>query len=186
VSLHVTRSVFAVTVVTIAPFLFSAGAMAKPAKKKGPQIVAHLDRQGVQATQLTLRSKDDRTYLYMYEPSGDVLVTVDVTRPENPVVVSLVRNAGHLETNRIGSIAMVRSSDRAQAAASAEQKTSFLDVSDPANPQPIPELDGATGMATDTMRGYLFVANKTGLWVIHDDNLVDPGVKAWYDFANAR
>jgi hypothetical protein len=30
----------------------------------------------------------------------------------------------------------------------------------------------------------LFVSNSSGLWIMHDESLVDPSVKAWLDFTS--
>ena len=65
------------------------------------------------------------------------------------------------------------------------RKLQVMDVSDPENPHRIPELQDIASYAVDRVRGLLFVSNAQGLWILHDDGLVDPTVKMWEDFTKA-
>jgi len=186
VSLRVTRVVLALAGIAAAGLVLSTSVVSASASpRKDPEIIAHLPDQGVNGTQLTVRSKGSRTYLDIYEPGNDASTTIDVTKANKPVLLRRKANAGGVETQRVGAIAVVQKVDRTEDSGGASATTKFMDVSDSEHPRPIPQLDGATGMAVDKLRGYMYVANDKGLWVIRDESLVDPGVRAWYDFANA-
>ncbi len=143
-------------------------------KKAGPvvQIVNHLSQQGVSASRMYLHVGLRRRLLYVLGNDRSNLTVIDVTDPAKAHAVS--------EPARMPAETLTLAQDAGSSAGS-----QFVDLSNPENPKALPELAGATSVATDRERGMLYVSNAQGLWIVHDRRLEDPSVEAWEQFASA-
>lgn len=167
------------------------GSPARPASKpagkgEGVRVVGHLAGVGVRATSMTLRGRLGRRYLYVAEREGRGIAVVDVTRPAKANVVRELAGGGE-GAARLESLggALAVTGQEAGESREAGEGTRFLDLTDPGQPRELKELEGATAIARDTERGLVYVSNGTGIWIVEDDAMVDPGVKAWNEFASA-
>lgn len=165
------------------------GALAakKAGVKAGPEIVAHLPAEAIEASQMSLRTEQGWDFLYIQTSTDGATTVLNVSRPGKPVVVRKTSTPQTVLKPLGGSLAFAEDAPAKTAApSSTPHRMRCMDVSDPANPHSIPELDGVTSYAVDRVRGLLYLSNASGLWIVHEDGLVDHSVKMWEDFVKAQ
>ena len=151
----------------------------------GPRIVAHIATDGALAKKITFDDTLRKRFIYVEDAQGN-RTRIDVTRMDRPRVENHLPPSAAENIQIVGGSIGMTDSTTPQPPPQATPPVSlgrhFYDMSDRANPRLIQELEGATAVAIDRDRGLLYVSNNTGLWIVFDDNLIDPSVKAWNDW----
>jgi hypothetical protein len=134
-------------------------------------VIAHLPLEGASMNQIFLREQGDTHYLYLWKASNDGLAIVDVTKPNQPIILKRVawpneRSTGKLQL--VGDrLALAETPDTAKTETVSQTGTlTLIDLSDPANPRTIQSFSGVTGSLVDDARNLVYITNNEGLWIL--------------------
>jgi hypothetical protein len=144
------------------------------------QLLAELPLNDMKVNQMFLQQRDDKVYLYLYQPVEDVYALVDVTKPEKPILVNRSAVKGTWAT-----FGMERpltnvpggpeyppepSSAKAAVAQLPTGTINFWDTTNPKNPKMVETFNGVTSMYSDTARKLVYLVNGDGLWIVRHRN----------------
>lgn len=138
------------------------------------EVVAKLELSGSPVTNMVLVEKGRKQYLYIGRDAAAGLCIVDVTNARKARLVgraaSAVSPATESKVSFDDTQAMILiAPDRPAApqnAGPATHAVAILDVRDPSNPAVVRAFQGVTSIATDNVRGLLYVADGDGLWIL--------------------
>ena len=177
------------TIVTLTSTLPVASARdkAKPQgateKKNQDQIdiLANLPVSGGPITRFTMTRHQSRSYLYV-EHASHHLTLLDVTDAQHPTVLAnLEAPASGAVLVAEGDAALISSDEAAAAPAAIKPKTmSIVSFADPAHPQTVRQFEKVTCTAVDDPRGLVYVANDSGLWILHRNPAEDRELQERY------
>jgi hypothetical protein len=162
---------------TLAAFSSFARSKSKIAPKDSFDFVAHLALTGGAVTSLVTTSHFGRNYLYAESLSSHTVTLFDVTDFARPKVLSRMNSSDSVLT--AAGDAVLVSSD-SSAAVPGLKKISIIDVSDKSKPKIVREFAGVTSMTADAPRGLVFLANADGLWILHQNQPIDPEIQERY------
>jgi hypothetical protein len=188
--------VFAFLVVSA---LIASNALAEP-KSEPPvrptqkvTVIAHLPLPGTPVSQVLLRQKGSKEYLYIQQTEKEGFTIVDVTQPEHPSVVknvTLADKSGEEKLEMVGNgvvlaetpdsssagstmheLAPAKSQAGSGAAVPSTESIRVLDLSDPKNPRTLQTFNGVTKVLAEDDRNLIYITNGDGLWVLrHNPN----------------
>ena len=162
-------------VMVLAPTVLAKDNKNKLANTSGARVVTHLPLEGAAARQMFLQSQDDRQYLYIDQGAEQGYTIVDVTRPNQPVVVKRVQG-GKLQAVGTGIVVTETPEGTPSAPHTPQTRTvKVMDTSDPANPRTIQTFTGVTSVVQDGARNLVYLANDDGLWIVsHPPQRLEP------------
>jgi hypothetical protein len=141
------------------------------------RVIAHLalPLQEAPGSEMLLQTKGDKYYLYVQKASKQGFTVIDVTKAQNPTLVSRTApsndaTAGNLEL--VGpdvGLAEVPDKSSKGVIRSADKPTEtvkVLDLSDPAHPKVLQTFNGVTAVLLDNDRGLIYLTNNEGLWIL--------------------
>jgi hypothetical protein len=146
------------------------------------KVIAHLSLEGGSGTQMLMRSKDDKKYLYVQKASKDGFTIVDVTTPQRPTIVKASAAASSATAGKLemagSDVALAVVPDRNAKGVlhntdNPTQTVNILDMSDPTHPKVIQTFKHVSSILQDPGRGLIFLANNDGLWIL---NYPKPGM----------
>jgi hypothetical protein len=172
----------------------SSGALAKDKKVKAApaapkdeiEVVGHIPLAGGPIARFSSTQHYSSYYLYA-EHDGTANVTlIDVTKPSQPSVLADVPYAPDGRSQSLlvvaGTAALVNSEPGVNAASSAAPQTlRIMDFSDPQHPKVAREFTGVTAIGRNDPRGFIFVANSDGIWILKQHLAEDPEVEKAYE-----
>jgi hypothetical protein len=172
-----------------------AGSRVAEAKKakappKDPQdtieVVGHIPSVDGPVTHFVVTKHYNKSYLYVEHEGGRNVTLVDISKVQQPLVLSDVSYPSGGGSENLfavaGTAALITESPTAPAAtaAPATQTVRIMDLSDPTHPSVAREFTGVTAMTRDDQRGLIFVANNDGVWILHQELALDPQMlKEW-------
>ena len=157
------------------------------AKSKTPEriaVIAHLTLPGTSVSQMLLQQRGGKQYLSIQQASKPGLIVVDVTKADQPGVVSDVAvSASSEKLEMIGSgLALSESPENSpgsmrhalvpakgqgtQGNGQTTESVRVLDLSDPKNPKTLQTFAGVTSVLADDRRQLIYIANGEGLWIL--------------------
>lgn len=153
----------------------------KPQPQDSIEVVAKLPLTAGPVRKFLVTDHFSSHYLYAEHNPGGSLTLVDVTRPDNPLVLAEVPYPQASSGNVMavsGTAALVTTGSTAPAPA--PETVRVLDFSDPRNPKLVREFVGVTAIERDERRSLIFLANAEGIWILHQSRAVDPEVEKAY------
>jgi hypothetical protein len=163
-------------------------AVAKDKKQKDPpkdqiQVVGHVQLSGAPVRRFLLTDHYSSVYLYAERDGGKNVTLIDVTKATKPSVIADLANAGGDSENLtlVAGTAALVSGTPVASPASAPQTLRIMDFSDPKNPKIAREFAGVTAMSRDERRGFVFIADADGIWILQQHLATDPEVEKAYD-----
>ncbi|MGA7918633.1 MAG: hypothetical protein WCA38_03105 [Candidatus Acidiferrales bacterium] len=142
---------------------------AKPALPPA-SVVAHLTLNAAAVSQLELQQHGNKQYLYVEQASKEGLAIVDVTKPDQPILIKSDAWPNQASTGKLqlvsGQLALAEASGTATAETISTETLKVLDLSDPANPRTILTFSGVTSTLADDARSLVYITNSDGLWIL--------------------
>ncbi len=124
-------------------------------------------------------------YLYIEHQSGNTVTLLDVTRPEEPVVLAnipLPSGSGSASLLAVAGTSGLITDEQSPAQPESRSLTMrIMDFSNPKDPKVAREFTGVTAIQQDDQRGLMFVAASDGLWILHEHPATDPEIERAYD-----
>jgi hypothetical protein len=156
--------------VAISPGASAKHRAAKPALEPAA-VIAHLPLTGASVSQLVLQQYGSKQFLYVEQASKEGFAIVDVTKPDQPIVVRSESWPNEASTGRLqmvgGRLGLAEAAETAAAETVSRSETlKVLDLSDPANPRTILTFSGVTSTLTDDARNLVYITNSEGLWIL--------------------
>ena len=156
-------------------------ALAHPAfaKEKEPKpanvpatVVAHAALPSDPGSQMTLKRKGRKQYLYIQQASKQGFMIVDVSKANEPVLLKETASAAQATSGNLEmvgpDVALSESSgknaDSVRSVPKPAETVKVLDMSDPANPKTLQTFNGVTSILTDS--GRIYLTNNEGLWIL--------------------
>lgn len=140
------------------------------------KVVGHLSLSKKPTRQMFLQKEGRKSYLYVRQASQQGYTVFDVTKPQRPKLLNQVSqgnltylDSGFAISETPDSASPSRSTgDQAtsQGGSTAPELVRVLDVSDPAHPRTVQTFAGVTSIARDDARGFIYVANGDGIWIL--------------------
>lgn len=127
------------------------------------KVAGKLSMEGKSPADMMLHENGGKSYLYVRLQGGEVM-TVDITRPEKPRLVSSLQSATRADRMMFTQNAVVTSTSGPSAAPSQDRMTIF-DISKAGSPRIVQEFSGVRRVIED-QRGYMYVLDGQALWVI--------------------
>jgi hypothetical protein len=141
--------------------------------------LAHLPLDGMRVNQMFVQRRDNnKVYLYLHRATKEAFAVVDVTNPENPVLLSrnaLEERAGsQVQAPAAGSVFTVAFIPDQRPAyqpspdtkALPTETVQFLDMSDPKSVKAVKTFKGVTSVYPDDARKLVYLVNGEGLWIV--------------------
>jgi len=125
-----------------------------------------------------LQQEGRKQFLYLQQPSQQGVTVIDITKPERPTVVNQVplenltmvsfglaisetpENSATLGTSIAGGNA------EGPTRSGVLESVRVLDVSGPAHPGTVQNVDVVTSILLDSARNLFYVANEGGVWIV--------------------
>lgn len=171
--------------IAIAPAVFAKEKKPKPPSKEPRDeiaVVGHVPAEGRTIRRFVTTTHFSRYYLYG-EMADGTMTLLDVTKPSQPAVLAnLAGNdtGAHNIVVVAGTAALVTDGDVPPAPPEPPRTIKILDFSDPRHPAAIREFQGVTAITRDDRRGLIFLANREGIWILHQNLALDPEVEKEY------
>jgi hypothetical protein len=154
-----------------APLIF-AGSKPKKSVDQKLGVIAHVQLDGRTATRMLLVQKNEKRYLYVgFGSSSDVCI-FEVTTPAAPRKLERLTETDDSQTadfQLVGeTLAVTSRTGEATKGSSdvAPHSVTILNMTDPANPQPVQTFSGVTNVVADDVHGLIYLSNDEGLWVV--------------------
>ena len=123
-------------------------------------------------------------YLYAEYDAGKKVVIIDVTKPDQPSVVSDLTYPTTGTPNSIvavaGTSALAIGNRPSSVAIAAPTSVKIMSFSDFEHPTVLREFSGVTAIGRDDPRGLIFLADPAGVWILQEFPAEDPAVEAAY------
>jgi hypothetical protein len=114
-----------------------------------------------------------RNYLYAEHEGGKDITQIDITNTAHPLVLSDVSSPLAGGSSNLfavaGTAALTTEIPGSSPAAPAPQTVRIMDFSEPQHPTVAREFTGVTAIDRDGQRGLIFLANRDGIWILHED-----------------
>lgn len=181
----------AVTIIILAAGIGELAAKDKPKQPKAtPQdqisVSGHIVVSGGPILRFIATQHYDRSYVYAERAPGQPITILDVTKPNQPVIVSqfdassgatnLVAVAG---TAALSGTAVTPVNSSADTAKPSVQTIRLMDLSDPASPKVTRQFDGVTAVEK-LSAGLILLADPEGVWVLSQHLADDPKMDERY------
>jgi len=181
---RLSMAVFFMFVLT-APSGFAKDKKPKPAPKESQDeisVVGHIAAEGRTIRRFVTTTHFSRYYLYG-ELADGTMTLLDVTKPSQPAVIAELAatdTGAHNIVVVAGTAALVTDGDAPPAPPEPPHTIKILDFSDPRHPAAVREFQGVTAVTRDDRRGLIFLANREGIWILHQNLAIDPEVEKEY------
>jgi hypothetical protein len=148
------------------------------------EVVGHIPLIGGPVTRFMVTKHYSSDYLYVEHEGGKSVTLVDISKAEQPTVLSDVSypsGGGSADLFAVaGTAALTVEGPSNTPVAPKSQTVRIMDLSDPQHPRVGREFTGVTAMSRDDQRGLIFVANADGIWILHQNLALDPEMlKEW-------
>ncbi len=147
------------------------------------EVVAHLPLPGSELVTHLVETRHCRQeYLYAEHESHEHVTLINITSPEHPAMMGEIQlpsdTPEHLRSV-VGNAALIEAPSSASQPSGANpgpvgQTYRVMSFLDPAHPTVKQEFTGVTAIGSDDKRGLIFLANKDGLWVLHEKFAMSP------------
>lgn len=157
---------------------------ATPAAKDEIEVIGHIPLTDGPVRRFLSTRHYSSYYLYAEHDAGHNATLIDVTKTNQPSVLTAVSYAPSNTSDNLavvaGTAALVTSERTAPTPAAEPQTVRIMDFSNPQNPRVAREFTGVTAMSRDERRGLIFVANQDGIWILEQHLAQDPEVERAY------
>ena len=137
-------------------------------------VVGHLALDGVVVSNIRTTEDQTRPLLEVTDKNSQILNLVDVSNPSNPKIVQRMRKPADLQNSRlevaVGDTALFAET---QDATSHPRTVSVINFGDHAGPKTVRRFDNVTALWTDRARGFIYLANPEGLWILQPRSVAD-------------
>lgn len=150
----------------------TASGLREPSGQEHIRVLGHLPLEGMHINQMFIQQRGDKTYLYMHRPGAQAYALVDVTKPDNPKLVSREAiKGGQVEGPATGSVLAIsvtpeNGSTQGAVTSLPTETIHFVDLSDPKNPKSVKSFQGVTAVYPDDSRKLVYLVNNDGLWIV--------------------
>ena len=162
--------VFLAMGIASAPLIF-AGSKPKKSVDQKLGVIAHVQLDGGTATRMLLVQKNEKRDICTLGSSSDVCI-FEVTTPAAPRKLERLTETDGSQTadfQLVGeTLAVTSRSGEATKGSSdvAPHSVTILNMTDPANPQPVQTFSGVMSVVADDVHGLIYFSNDEGLWVV--------------------
>jgi hypothetical protein len=169
--------------VTGSPQALARKAPAKTTERNDDRIdvVGHIALDGSGVTGLITGQHWRRNYLYLN--SAGKITVVDVTDGTKPRVTAERRYSAPSDQTRarlvVGDAALVE--DGSAGSSNAPRSVSIMTFTDPAKPVVVRQFANITGFYIDERRGFVYLVNPEGLWILNEKPGRDIELEKEYD-----
>jgi len=156
----------------------------QPAPQDKIEVVGRIALPAGSVTGLVPARHFSSDYLYAEYEAGKKVVLIDVTKPDQPSVVSDLAYPATGTPNSIvavaGTSALAVGSQPSSVAIAAPTTVKIMSFSDFEHPRVLREFSGITAIGRDDSRGLIFLADDGGVWILQEQPAEDPAVEAAY------
>jgi hypothetical protein len=137
-------------------------------------VVGHLALPG--ATISNIRTTEDQTrpLLEVTDKNTQIINLVDVADPGSSKIVQKLRKPADLQNSRlevaVGDAALFAET---QDAMTLPRSVSIISFGDHVGPKTVRRFDNVTALWTDRARGFIYLANPEGLWILRPHSVAD-------------
>ena len=148
----------------------------EPQAQDSIEVVAHIPPTTGTVRRFLSTDHYSSHYLYAEHDAGASVTLIDTTNAIQPTVLAEVAYPVAAGSDSLvavsGTAALVTNSSLAPAAA--PQTIRILDLSDPQHPKIAREFIGVTAISRADGRGLIYLANASGIWILHQYRALDP------------
>jgi hypothetical protein len=141
------------------------------------RVVGHLPLENMRVNQMFVQQRGSKVYLFLHRPTKQAYAVVDVTKPDNPVLVSrnALKESGstQVEGPAPGSVFAIAvtpenaaESQASTAAPLPSETVQFVDMSNPKSAKTVKIFKGVTSIYPDDARKLVYLVNGEGLWIV--------------------
>ncbi|HEY6339063.1 MAG TPA: hypothetical protein VIW68_11280 [Candidatus Sulfotelmatobacter sp.] len=161
------------------PCLLVAGASAREQSAPKPTevpatVIAHLALPQTTGGQMLLQKENSKQYLYVQQSPKQGFMIVDVSKPEQPVLLKRTAESNQATTGNLQivspDVAIAEAPEKTPATLTSSNRPAetvrVLDLSDPANPKTLDTFNKVTSILPDGKHGLIYLTNNEGLWIL--------------------
>ena len=156
----------------------------KPAPQDRIDVVGRIALPAGSITELAPTRHFSSDYLYAEYDAGKRVVIIDVTKPDQPSVVSdLAYPTNGAPGNIIavsGTSALAFGKQPSSVVVAQPTSVKIMSFADSEHPKVLREFSGVTAIGRDDSRALIFLADSTGVWILQEVPAEDPAVEAAY------
>jgi hypothetical protein len=140
---------------------------AKDKRGSAVKIMARMSFENQEPADMLQQQVGGKSYLYVQLAGDQGIKVVDVGKPKSPRIVSEMPVSGAARQMALTGNAGLMSSQPIEPSPRSSDEVTFWDLSDPKNPQIVQRFTQVVRVLEDN-RGYTYVLNRDGLWVVRD------------------
>jgi hypothetical protein len=150
-------------------------------------VIAHLPLPQATGSQMLLQTENSKRYLYVQQSAKQGFMIVDVSKPEEPVLLKRTAESNQATTGNLQivspDVAIAEAPEKTPATLTSSnhptETVRVLDLSDPRNPKTLETFDKVTSLLPDSRHGLIYLANNEGLWILRYNRpaLLEPAKK---------
>ncbi|HTS68053.1 MAG TPA: hypothetical protein VMO17_03645 [Terriglobia bacterium] len=154
-----------------------------PAPGDQIDVIGHLDLANSTVTQMKTSEHWRHQFLELQDPAHRTITLVDVTDAVHPVIVKQLDLPAGAENSTldilVGDVALLQGNS-AQPAAQEASSVSVVSFADPEHPKTVRTFNHVSALHTDQGRGLIYLANRHGLWILHQQAAPDKQLEDAY------
>jgi|SRR5579863_9169880 len=137
-------------------------------------VIAHLALPQSSGSQMLLQKENARQYLYIQQAAKQGFMIVDVSKPEQPVLLKRTAESNPATSGNLQivspDVAIAETPEKSPTTLTSSNRPTetvrVLDLSDPANPKTLETFDRVTSLLPDSRHGLIYLTNNEGLWIL--------------------
>jgi hypothetical protein len=137
-------------------------------------VVGHLAFEGAVISNIRTTEDQKRQLLEVTDKPNQTVNTVDVSNPGHPQVVQRMRKPAELQNSRlevaVGDAALFAET---QDTTPKPRSISIVSFADRAGSKTVRRFENVTALWADRGRGFIYLANPEGLWILQPHSVVD-------------
>lgn len=137
-------------------------------------VVGHLGFEGAVISNIRTTEDQTRPLLEVTDKTSHTLNLVDVADPSHPKIVERVRKPADLQNSRlevaVGDAALFAET---QDTSPSRRSVTIVNFADRGGPRTVRRFENVTALWTDRRRGFIYLANPEGLWILQPQSLAD-------------
>jgi hypothetical protein len=168
-------AVLAVAVITACTVDAKNKQSSRAAQQDQIEVTAHIAVSQQPVTGFVFTQHQNQQYVYAERGSAAAPILLDITRPDEPKVVSMPVSTGNATPENLVAVAgtaVIASESAPQEKRTGPQTIRIIDYSDPVHPKVTRQFDGVT--AIETHNGLILLANPEGIWILSEKLAADP------------
>ena len=137
-------------------------------------VIAHLPLPQATGSQMLLQKENARQYLYVQQSAKQGFMIVDVSKPEDPVLLKRTAESNQATSGNLQivspDVAIAEAPEKTAATLTSANHTTetvrVLDLSAPRNPKTLETFNKVTSLLPDSRHGLIYLTNNEGLWIL--------------------